>query len=64
MDMSFKTVHNAKVKLWPLKSKVVVEWTFGENGAERIYTAIVKVGFCHLKCVLKCQLQVDMVCWQ
>ena len=30
--MSFKTVHNAKLKLWPLlKSKVVVEWPFWEE---------------------------------
>ena len=32
---------------------VVVEWPCRENGAERIDTALVKVGFCHLKCVLK-----------
>ena len=51
-DISFK-LHNTKVKLWPLKSNVVVEWPFLENGTKRIYTALVKVGFCHLRCVLK-----------
>ena len=35
------------------ESKVVVEWPFQENGAERIYTAFVVVGVCHLKSVLK-----------
>ena len=53
---SFKTVQHAKVKLWPLAlsySKVVVEWPFRENGAERIYTALVEVGFSNLKCVFK-----------
>ena len=34
-------------------SKGVVEWPFRENGAERIYTAFVKVNFRSLKCVLK-----------
>ena len=33
--------------------KVVVMRTFRENGAERIYTALVEVDFCSLKCVLK-----------
>ena len=28
------------------------EWPFGENGAERIHTALVKAEFCNLKCVL------------
>ena len=32
---------------------MVLGWPLRENGAERIYTAIVKVGFCHVKCVLK-----------
>ena len=32
---------------------VVVERPFRENGADRIYTAVVKVDFCNLKCVLK-----------
>ena len=27
---------------------MVVEWPFQENGVDRIYTALVKVGFCHL----------------
>ena len=31
---------------------MVVEWTFQGNGAERIYAALVKVDFGHLKCVL------------
>ena len=53
MDIRFKTVPNAEVKLWPLEVRVVAERAFRENGAERVYTAIVKVGFCHLKCVLK-----------
>ena len=36
------------------KMLVYIEWPFREkkNGAERIYTALVKVGFCHFKCVL------------
>ena len=43
-------------------SKVVVEWPFRENGAERerIYTASFKVGVCHLKCVINVTLQVEM----
>ena len=45
MYISFKTVHDANMKLRPLKSKVVTEWPFQENGAETIYTALVKVGF-------------------
>ena len=32
---------------------MVAEWPFRESGAERIYTALVKVDFSHLKCVLK-----------
>ena len=32
---------------------MVAEWPFRENGAERIYTASIKVSFCNLKCVLK-----------
>ena len=47
-DLSFNTVHDVKVNLWPL-----TEWPFGENGAERIDTAIVKVDIYNLKCVLK-----------
>ena len=36
------------------QSKVVVEWSFRENGGtERVYIALVKVGFYHLRCVLK-----------
>ena len=33
----------------------IVEWPFPENGAERVYTALVIVDFyfCDLKCVLK-----------
>ena len=31
----------------------LAEWPILENGAERIYTALVKVNFCNLKCVLK-----------
>ena len=47
-------MHKAKVRLWPLKIRgLVVERTFRANGAERIDTALVQVGFCHLKCVLK-----------
>ena len=30
---------------------MVVEWPFEENGAERIYTALVAASFCN--CVLK-----------
>ena len=30
---------------------MVVEWTFRENAAERIDTALVNAGLCHLKCV-------------
>ena len=33
-DISFKTVHNAKAKLWPLNVKVVVEWPLRENGVK------------------------------
>ena len=50
-DVRFKTVHSAKVKLWPLNlSKVVgstsrVKWPFRQNGAEQIYTALAKVAF-------------------
>ena len=43
-------MHNAKVKLWP---KVVVVPPFRENGAERVYTALVKVDLFNLICVLK-----------
>ena len=32
-----------------LKVRVVVEWPFWDNGAERIDSALVKVDFCHLK---------------
>ena len=46
-DISFKTVDNAIVKF----HLMVVEWSFRENGAERIYTALVQVGFCDLKCL-------------
>ena len=47
-------MHNAKVKLcMASESKMVVEWPFRENGAERIYTNLVKVGLCNLKYVLK-----------
>ena len=54
LDISFNAVHNAKVKLWPLEVRsVVAGWTFREHGAERIDTAIVKVGFRHLKRVLQ-----------
>ena len=51
-------MHEAKGELRPLKIKVVVEWTFPSNGAERIYVALVNVGFCHLKCIS--HLYVDM----
>ena len=27
---------------------MVVEWPFKKNGVDRIYTALVKVGFCHV----------------
>ena len=40
-----KKLRNAKVKMWP----------FRENGAERVYTGLVKVGFCSLKCVVSIQ---------
>ena len=32
---------------------MVVEWPFRGTGAEQIHTALFKVGFCNLKCVLK-----------
>ena len=32
---------------------MVAEWPFRESGAERIYTALVKLDFSNLKCVLK-----------
>ena len=35
------------------QNKVEVEWPFRQDGPGRIYTAFVKVGFCHFKCVLK-----------
>ena len=54
VDISLKTVHSAKVKLWPLKAiKVVAEWPFPQNGTERICIALLKLGFCVLKRVLK-----------
>ena len=31
---------------------MVVECPFRENGAKGIDTVLIKVGFCHLKCVL------------
>ena len=34
-------------------TKVAAEWPFPGNGAERIDTALVKVGICHLKRVSK-----------
>ena len=34
-------------------SKMIVEWPFQGNGAKRIYAALVKEDFCHLKGVLK-----------
>ena len=39
-------LHKAKVKLWP---EVEVERPFGHNAAEKIQTALVKVGFCYFE---------------
>ena len=56
-DIRFKTVHDARVTMFGMSSycNMVVDrlvilrkWRY-----ERIYTALVQVGFCHLKCVLK-----------
>ena len=46
-------MHDARVKLWRLKGKVVVERPFRENGADRIYNGSAEVDFCPLKCALK-----------
>ena len=44
---------NAKVKIRPVsKRKVVAEWPFRENGAERVETALVKAVFCHVKVIV------------
>ena len=61
----FKPVHyavNAKLKLWPLIVKMVVEWPFRENGDERIDTSSAEVGFCALKCDLK-SLKINRSKW-
>ena len=33
-------IYNAKMKLLPLKVRWLVEWSFGDNGAERIITLL------------------------
>ena len=44
LNLTFKTVYNAKVKLMMASSKDGrIEWPFLQNGAETIYTAVVKV---------------------
>ena len=41
-------------KVMAFKSKeVAAEWPYQENGVERIDTALIKVGLCYFKCVLK-----------
>ena len=43
-----------KVMLWPLEVRwFVAKWPFRENGAEAVFTVLVKVGFRHLKYDLK-----------
>ena len=59
-DASFKSVHDAKVEL----GGSLAEWPFRENGAERIYAALVKVDFANWKCVLKSFMYVKMGCEQ
>ena len=41
-------------------TKVVVEWTFPEYGTAKVK---LKVGFCHLKCVLKSLIIIYMLKW-
>ena len=53
-------MHSAQNEVTSSYSKVVVEWPFRENGAERTDTALVKVGFCILKPVLKSFIRRNM----
>ena len=52
-DVRVKSVDNAKVKLWPRSKVILVERSIRENGAHRIYTALVKLGFCNLRMCFK-----------
>ena len=54
-NISFKTVHNAKVKLWPPKGRLKKKLKKGKKRKKRYYfdKMELKAGFCHLECVLK-----------
>ena len=53
LDRRFKTVLNANVKLWTLKVRWKQSGHFEKMELKGYYTALVKVDFCHLKCVWK-----------
>ena len=40
VSFSFETVQSAKVKVMAVERKVVVEWPFRKDGADRIYITL------------------------